>query len=137
MVKPITYNILNSLCKNVQKTGIKSVYLIDRPEISLEQENFVVIDLPANIERGVKGNTDFILNTEGVFYLGVRSKSNGTPNIDKQTQLIQKLLDLFPIIDKYIVATNPTILFKGRDKSDFQITTITYNIRTKINSFKF
>jgi hypothetical protein len=84
----------------------------------------------------VKGNDDFIVRTEGVFYIGMKAKSDNTPNIGKQTALVQKFLDLFPITDDHIVATEPTVLLKGSDKSGFQITTISFNIRTKINSYK-
>lgn len=135
MAKPITYNILNSLCKAVKTTGIKYLYIINRPDVSHEQTEFVVIDLPSEIKRKTKGEDDFLLETEGIFYLGVKSKVNNTPNIEKQTELAQKLMNLFPIQDDYIVATRPSLLFEGSDKSNFQITTIAFNIRTKINSF--
>ena len=97
---------------------------------------FAVIDLPTEQYRPVKGNDDFIVRTDGVFYVGVKAKSDNTPNISKQTTLVQKFLDLFPINDDYIVASEPTVLLKGSDKSGFQITTISFSIRTKINSYK-
>lgn len=97
---------------------------------------FVVIDLPTELYRAVKGNDDFIVRTDGVFYIGVKAKSDNTPNISKQTELVHKFVNLFPIEDNFIVASGPSILMRGDDKAGFQITTISFNIRTKINSYK-
>lgn len=134
-MKVASYEILRSLYTAVKTTGIEDIYLINRPDISHSLEEFVVVDIPGSITRETKGEDDFLLNATGVFYLGVKSKSNNTPNIQKQTDLIQRLIDLFPIKDNHIVATRPSILFRGSDKSNFQITAIEFNIRTKINSF--
>lgn len=136
MPKPTMYNIFNSLVKAAKATGVANVYLSNRPNVTKEMTEFVVIDLPTEQYRAVKGNDDFIIKTDGVFYIGMKAKSDNTPNIGKQTALVQKFLDLFPIKDDHIVATEPTVLLKGSDKSGFQITTISFNIRTKINSYK-
>ena len=136
MQKSTTYNILNSLVSTAKTTGVENIFLLNRPNVTKEMVEFVVIDLPTDQYRAVKGNDDFIVKTDGVFYIGVKAKSDNTPNISKQTTLVQKFLDLFPINDDYIVASEPTVLLKGSDKSGFQITTISFSIRTKINSYK-
>lgn len=130
------YNIFQSLVSAVKTTGVANIFLSNRPNINEEMNEFVVIDLPTEQYRAVKGNNDFIVKTDGLFYVGMKAKSDNTPNIDKQTRLVQKLLDLFPIHDKHIVASSPTVLLKGSDKSGFQITTISFSIRTKINSYQ-
>ena len=135
MPKSTMYNIFNSLGTAAKTTGVANIVLSNRPDVTKEMTEFVVIDLPTEQYRAVKGNDDFIVRTEGVFYIGMKAKSDNTPNIGKQTALVQKFLDLFPITDDRIVATEPTVLLKGSDKSGFQLTTITFHIRTKINSF--
>ena len=130
------YNIFNSLVSAVKTTGIANIYLSNRPNITKEMTEFAVIDLPTEQVRAVKGNDDFMVRTNGVFHIGVKAKSDNTPNIKKQTELVQKFLDLFPINDAYIAATEPTVILQGSDKSGFQITTISFSIRTKINSYK-
>lgn len=136
MPKPTMYNIFNSLVSAAKTTGIESIYLSNRPKIAKEISEFVVIDLPTEQYRAVKGNDDFIVRTDGVFYIGVKAKSDNTPNILKQSELVQKFMDIFPIEDEFIVASGPRILIRGDDKAGFQITTISFNIRTKINSYK-
>lgn len=136
MPKPTMYNIFNSLVTAAKTTDVANIFLSNRPDVTKEMTEFVVIDLPTEQYRSVKGNDDFVVRTDGVFYIGMRAKSDNTPNIGKQTALVQKFLDLFPIKDDHIVATEPTVLLKGSDKSGFQITTISFNIRTKINSYK-
>ena len=135
MPKSTMYNIFNTLVTAAKTTGVANIFLSNRPDVTKEMTEFVVIDLPTEQYRAVKGNDDFIVRTEGVFYIGMKAKSDNTPNIGKQTALVQKFLDLFPITDDRIVATEPTVLLKGSDKSGFQLTTITFHIRTKINSF--
>ena len=130
------YNIINSLVSAAKTTGIESIYLPNRPKVAKEISEFVVIDLPTEQYRAVKGNDDFIVRTDGVFYIGVKAKSDNTPNILKQSELVQKFMDIFPIEDDFIVASGPRILIIGDDKAGFQITTISFNIRTKINSYK-
>lgn len=136
MPKPTMYNIFNSLVTAAKTTGLTNIYLSNRPKVAKKMSEFVVIDLPTELYRAVKGNDDFIVRTDGVFYIGVKAKSDNTPNISKQTELVHKFVNLFPIEDDFIVASGPSILMRGDDKAGFQITTISFNIRTKINSYK-
>lgn len=131
------YNIFNSLVKAAKATGIEHIYLSNRPTTSdKKMRSFVVINLPSRFYREVKGNTDFMVGTTGLFDIGVRAKQDGTPNINEQTVMVQSFMDLFPINDDYITASNPQILLKGNDETGFQRTAIMFDIRTKINQFK-
>lgn len=132
------FNICNSLTSAAKKTGVNegNIFLLTRPKLfDTGIAEFVVIGLPSRLYRDVKGTDDFLVSTNGIFTIGVRSKSNGTPNIKAQTELVQKFMDLFPISDDYISATKPQILLKGDDEAGYQITSIMFDIRTKINQF--
>lgn len=130
------YNIFNSLSKAAKATGIAHVYLTNRPKLfDTSMGSFVVISLPARLYRDVKGNDDFMVSTTGTFMVGVVAKKDGTPNIQAQTDLVQKFMDLFPISDDYISATNPQIIMRGDDETGYQITSIMFDIRTKVNQY--
>lgn len=136
MANPTQYNILNSLTLAAMRTSVEHVYINNRPKTSdAKIKSFVVISLPARIDRKVKGNDDFIVATTGVFFIGMRAKQDNTPNVKAQTQLVQQFMDLFPISDDYISATKPTILDRGDDETGFQITSVMFDVRTKINSY--
>lgn len=130
------YNIFNSLTKAVRATGIKHIYLVNRPKLfDTSMGSFVVIVLPSRLYRDVKGESDFLVSTTGTFMIGVVAKKDGTPNIGTQTDLVQKFMDLFPISDDYITAVNPQVIMRGDDETGFQITSIMFDIRTKINQY--
>lgn len=136
MAKSIIKNILTSLTKAAQTTGVQHIYLPNRPMKADESiKNFVVIDLPLRIHREVKGNDDFLVTTSGTYTIGVRSKSDNTMNLNATTDLLQQFLELFPINDEYITATNPEIILRGGDDTNFQKVSIMFDIRTKINSY--
>lgn len=137
MAKSTMYNIFNSLVKAAKTTDIEHIYLNNRPKTSDEKmKSFVIINLPSRFYRKVKGNTDFVVETTGLFDIGVKAKQDGTPNINAQTSMVQSFMDLFPINDDYIMASNPQILLKGDDETGFQRTAVMFDIRTKINQFK-
>lgn len=136
MPKPTLYNIFNSLVKAVKTTGVENISLTNAPSSGNKNvSQFVVIALPSRLDRDVKGNDDFIVSTSGVFHIAVKAKSDNTPNIKAQTELVQKFMDLFPINDDYIAATSPQILINGDNKAGYQVTSIFFDIRTKINQF--
>lgn len=136
MPQPTLYNIFNSLTEAAVKTGIGNIYLTNRPKVfDTSMGSFVVISLPARLYRDVKGNDDFMVSTAGTFIIGVVAKEDGTPNIEAQTQLIQKFMDLFPISDDYISATNPQIILRGVDETGYQLTSILFDVRTKVNQY--
>lgn len=137
MANSTTYNILNSLTRAAKTTGVEHIFVTNRPKVyDTKMGNFVVVMLPGRQTRPVKGNDDFIVRTAGVFNIAMPEKQNGTPNIKAQTDLVQKFMDLFPISDDYITASNPEIIMRGDDDTGFQVTSIMFDVRTKINSFK-
>lgn len=130
------FNIFNSLSKAAGTTDVGHIYLTNRPKLfDTGMGSFVVISLPARISRDVKGNDDFLVSTSGTFVIGAVAKKDGTPNIKAQTKLVQQFLDLFPISDDYITATNPQVIMRGDDETGFQITSIMFDIRTKVNQY--
>lgn len=132
------YNIINSLVSACKEAKAEKIFISNRPKIGAagaKYKSFAVIVLPSRLYRDVKGNTDFLMSTNGILSIGVEAKKDGQPNIERQTEIVQSFLDLFPINDDYISATNPVILMKGLDETNFQITHIMFDIRTKINQY--
>lgn len=131
-----TFQILNSIVTALKPLGVKT-YLLNRPKtVDDKMTQFVVIDLPTQILRTTKGYDDYNYRTTGVIYAFVRAKTDGTPNIDKQTQLVRSIAELFPLKDDIVRCVEPKVLMRGLDKTDFQVTTITFTLRTKVNAFK-
>lgn len=136
MAKSTIQNIFTSLTKAAQKTKAEKVYLANRPKSAEKGLNsFVVVSLPANLTREVKGNDDYLVTTSGLYTVGVKAKSNNTLDLSAQSNLVQEFLDLFPINDEYITAANPTVIMRGGDETGFQITSIMFDVRTKVNSY--
>lgn len=128
-----TYQMFGSIAKMLKACSIKT-YLMDRPKEAPKIESFAVVDFPVAVRRPFVGNDDFRYRTQGVIYLFFRAKNDGTPNIDKQTTLVRKVYESFPYKDDVCECVNPTVLFRGADEYGFQLTTITFTIRTRINS---
>lgn len=132
--KSATYHIFNSVATMLGEVGVRT-YLMDRPkEVPAKLASFAVIDLPIDIRRPFVGNDDYRFNTKGVIYLFCRAKNDGTPNIDAQTATLRKITDCFPYKDDICECVNPTVLMRGADEYGFQMTTVTFTIRTRINS---
>lgn len=133
--KSLIYHIFNDLATVV--SGIaKNVYL-DRPKTTdKEITDFIVVDLPTVIHNRVKGDMSVMASCYGVYYIFVKSKTDGTPNMDKQTYLTEQVMNAFPINGQHITASEPTILMKGDDGFGYHVTTITFKLRTKFNANK-
>lgn len=132
--KSATYNIFNSVVAMLKEEGVKA-YLMDRPkETPSKLTSFAVVDLPTAVRRPYAGSDDFRYTTRGVIYLFVRAKNDGTPNIDAQTALVRKVCERFPYKDEICECVDPSVLMRGADEYGFQFTTITFTIRTRINS---
>ena len=128
-----TYQMLNSVVEMLTAKGIKT-YLSDRPkETPSKMLEFAVVDLPTTIHRPFVGNDDFRYSTKGAIYLFCRAKNDGTPNIDAQTKLVRKVFACFPFKDSKCECVNPTVLLRGADEYGFQVTTVTFTLRTRIN----
>lgn len=131
--KPLIYLIYNDLVNAVKGIGKKT--FLDRPKSeSNELVNFIVIDLPTEIKGRLKGNADVTSEGYGVFSVFCQAKTDRTLNITAQSELIQKVLDVFPINGEHITATKPTVLMQGEDGYGYQVTQITFKLRTKLNA---
>lgn len=128
-----TYQMFGSVVKMLKDCGVKA-YLMDRPKEAPKSDAFAVVDFPVSLRRPFVGNDDFRYRTQCVIYLFFRAKNDGTPNIDKQTTLVRKVFGVFPYKDDVCECINPTVLLRGADEYGFQVTTITFTIRTRINS---
>lgn len=131
--KALVYIIYDDLANAVE--GLAKKTFLDRPNTtSKELTDFIVIDLPTELSALVKGSSDFSVNCYGLFSVFCKSKSDGTLNIGAQSKLAQSVMDKFPINGKYITATNPTIMMKGKDGNGFQVTEISFRLRTRFNA---
>ena len=131
--KPLVYHIYDDLVNAVKGIGEKT--FLGRPEpIGSNVDNFIVIDIPTTISGRVKGNLGIMADCYGVFHIFCKSKSDRTLNIGKQSELTQKVLDIFPINGEHISATQPRLLMNGSDDTGFyQVTQISFKLRTKFN----
>lgn len=131
--KPLLYLVYQDLVGAVNGIGKKT--FLDRPKTGAEDlANFIVIDIPTEIKGMVKGNFGVMADSYGTFSVFCKAKSDATLNIGTQSDLTQKVLDLFPINGKHITASKPTVLMQGKDGYGYQVTQISFKIRTKFNA---
>ena len=134
--KTVIYQMLNSLVTALKPIGAKT-YLLNRPrKVDEKMDKFIVVDMPTQLRRTAKGYDKYRYETTGVIYAFVRAQTDGSPNIDRQTQFISDIKELFPITDDIIECVNPNELMRGLDETNFQVTTITFALRTKVNAFR-
>lgn len=131
--KPLTYLIYNDLVTAVKGIG-KQTFLSRPKTASDELVNFIVVDIPTEIRGRVKGDFNFTVDCYGTISVFCKAKTDSTPNITMQSELSQKVLDLFPINGKHITASNPRILMQGEDGYGYHVTQITFKLRTKLNA---
>ena len=123
------YNIYNDLVNAAKKTG-KPVF-IGRPKtINSETSQFVVVSLPAQVYGMTKGGLDFRSGSNGLISVFCKAKTDGTMNVNAQSNITQEVLDLFPIVGNTVEASNPAILIQGYDGYGYQVTQITFKLRT-------
>lgn len=127
--KPMIYRIFDDLVKAVSGIGKKT--FLERPK-NLQQEltDFVVVTIPTDIRQRVKGGLDFRSGAYGLFTVFCKAKTDGTVNIESQSKLVQKVLDIFPIVGETIEASNPDIFMQGNDGYGYQVTQISFKLRT-------
>lgn len=131
--KPLIYLIYNDLVAAVNGIGKKT--FLDRPKTGTEElANFLVVDLPTDLRGRVKGDFDFTVSCYGTISVYCKAKTDSTPNIGIQSELTQKVLDVFPINSKHITASNPSVLMQGEDGYGYHVTEITFKLRTKLNA---
>ena len=129
----LVYLIYNDLVGAVKGVGEKT-FLYRPKTLKEELTSFVVVDLPTELIGRVKGSIDFSAGCYGTFSVFCKAKTDDTPNIDAQSTLVQNILDLFPINGKHISAASPRVLLQGADGHGYQVTQITFKLRTKINA---
>lgn len=140
--KPLIYHVFDGLTDAVKTSKVANtinnlpcIYIENRPtNIDEKVNSFVVIDLPTTVNRMIKGWRDQMTETDGIFYLFVRCKNDGSSDALSQTKRADALMNLFPISTPYFVATNPRRMYSGHDAYDFQVTTIRFQIRTRLNA---
>ena len=131
--KALIYLIYNDLVSAVK--GIASKTSLGRPEpIGSDVASLIVIDIPTEIRSRIKGSYAMSVDCYATFDIFCKSKSDRTLNIGSQSDLTQKVLDVFPINGEAVIASNPTVLLKGFDETGYQVTQITFKLRTKLNS---
>lgn len=131
--KPLIYLVYNDLVAAVKDIGKKT--FLDRPKnVAEELANFVVVDIPTELRGCVKGDFNFSVESYGTFSVFCKAKTDSTPNITMQSELTQKVLDIFPINGKCITASHPTVLMQGEDGYGYHVTQITFKLRSKLNA---
>lgn len=131
--KPLLYLIYDDLVAAVKGIGKKT--FLDRPKMNdSELQNFVVVDIPTEIRGRITGAMETMADCYGIFYVFCKAKTDATINIGAQSELTQKILDVFPINGVHVTAKNPTILMRGDDGYGYQVTQITFSLRTKFNA---
>lgn len=115
----------------------KYVFLKDRPNVTDDapMSKFVVIDLPLTIRDYVIGSRRTMLETDGILYAFVQSRSNATLDVNATGDFVDSIVSLFPISGTYCVATNPRVRLMGGDGQGFQVTTITFDLRSRWGVF--
>lgn len=131
--KPLIYLIYDDLVDAVR--GIGDKVFLDRPKNTPEElQSFVVVNIPTEIRSRLKGKIDVSSECYGSYSIFCKAKSDRTLNIGIQSTLAQQVLDVFPINGVHVTATNPTLLMQGEDGFGFQVTQITFKLRTKLNA---
>lgn len=130
MAVTMIYRIYNDLVAALKPLG-KKVFL-DRPKtLAREQHDFIVVSVATGVHSMIKGGINVYSDCYGTFTVFCKAKSDGTLNIGAQSELVQQVIDLFPIVGASISAVNPTILMQGEDGYGFHATQITFRIRYK------
>lgn len=133
--RPLIYLVYSDLVEAVDGIGKKT--FLDRPKsTSVELANFIVVDIPTEMRGRMKGNLDVTSDCYGTYTVFCKAKTDRTLNIGSQSDLVQKVLDLFPINGKHVTATKPSVLMQGEDGYGYQVTQITFRLRTKLNARK-
>lgn len=131
--RPLIYLIYDDLVTAVNGIGEKT--FLDRPKNSYEElVNFIVVDLPTELRGRIKGYFDLSIGSYGTISVFCKAKTDRTPNIVMQSELVQKVLDIFPINGKHITASVPRVLMQGEDGYGYHVTEITFKLRTKLNA---
>lgn len=131
----LIYLIFKDLVSAVHGIGKKT--FLDRPKtVAKEVTDFVVVNIPTELRGRVKGKLDFSADCYGSISVFCKAKTDSTPNIDIESELVQRVIDLFPINGPHITASDPRALMQGKDGYGYHVTEITFKLRTKLNARK-
>ena len=127
------YQVFTALVNAIQeKTDETNIYLMNRPDIADDKaKSFVVVDLPLQIYRNVVGEGDSFATTQGRITLFVKSRTDGTPNINAMTQKLATLVGMFPLDTDIAAFTNARETLGGKDDYGYQYMIIRFKIRIK------
>lgn len=139
MAKSTLYNIFADLVNAVSPiVNSKYIFLKDRPNIGesgTPMSQFVVVDIPTTIRDYVIGESKTLLQMNGILYVFVQARSNNTLNVNAVGDLVDSLVDIFPVKGTYVVATNPRVMMTGADGQGYQVTTIAFDLRCRWGAF--
>lgn len=131
--KALLYLIYDDLTNAVN--GIAKKTFLGRPEpIGTDVASLIVIDIPTEIRSRIAGSYEMSVDCYATFSVYCKAKTDRTLNVSSQSDLTQKVLDVFPINGKCIVCSKPTVLLQGFDKTGYQVTQISFKLRTKFNA---
>jgi len=124
------YYMYDDLVKAIKEIGPK-VFLGRPKECPSELDTFIVVDIPTRMRNLWAGNFDRMPFCYGTYTVFCKAKKDCTLNVGVQTDLVQKVLDKFPLSGEHIAATRPNVLMDGEDGYGYQATVITFTIRGK------
>lgn len=125
------YYIYDDLTKAV--TGIcDKVSLERRPKTEgQELKSFIVIKIPTKVRNLIAGGLKRMPYCYGTITVFCKAKKDGTLNPGTHTDLVDQVVDKFPINGTHIAATRPQIQMDGEDGFGYQVTLISFTIRGK------
>lgn len=135
---PIT-RIYTDLVKALSGVVESKYIFLGRPNTSMNSDcpmtKFAVVELPVRIRDYAIGQKKWMLVTQGVFFLFTKGKSNNTLNVNAASDFVDEVTSLFPIVGDVCSATNPVVLLDGSDEYGYQVTSISFDLITKVNVF--
>lgn len=132
--KPLLYLIYSDLTAAVKATGME-VFEGRRPKTAMsEKTHFATVELTTGLRGTVKGPIDVKAQCYGTVSVFCKAKEDGTLNMKMHTALVQSVTDLFPINGAHVTASQPRVLVDGEDGYGFQVTVISFLVKTKFNA---
>lgn len=132
--KPLIYLIYDDIINAVQLTGIR-VFAGRRPKMVDESlTHFATVNIETALRGTIKGPIDVRSQCYGTVSVFCKAKEDGTLNLKMHTSLVQMVQDLFPINGSHMTASRPGVLMDGEDGYGFQVTTISFLVKTKLNA---
>lgn len=132
--KPLVYLIYDDIINAVQATGIQ-VFVGRRPKsVDESLTHFATVKLETALRGTIKGPIDVRSQCYGAVSVFCKAKEDGTLNMKMHSSLVQMVQDLFPINGLHMTASQPRVFMDGEDGYGFQVTTISFLVKTKLNA---